>query len=102
VLQEREEWETRAVRAEKGIKELEDEKSAAVARLENEAALLREQLGGGGGNEGGAKALQAAELRAVQGALEDKLRHTEGELRKAQSERQRLENELQVRKTPWA
>ncbi|CAI5472690.1 unnamed protein product [Closterium sp. Yama58-4] len=94
----------RAVRAEEGQRREKAEREAAVERLTNEVALLTQQLSalseGGSGGEGGDRlsAVEAAELRAAKGELEDKLRRAEGDLREAVREKVKLEGEVRAAK----
>lgn len=101
--QERAGLESRTTHAERALEALELEKLAAMARLQAEVDLLKQQLDSGGAqSEEASSAVQAAEMRAAMGALEDKLRRAEGELRHAVSEKQRVESELQARtKQVW-
>ncbi|CAI5946746.1 unnamed protein product [Closterium sp. NIES-64] len=101
---ERESAVARAVRAEEGQRREKAEREAAVERLTNEVALLTQQLSalseGGSGGEGGDRlsAVEAAELRAAKGELEDKLRRAEGDLRETVREKVKLEGEVRAAK----
>ncbi|CAI5519182.1 unnamed protein product [Closterium sp. Naga37s-1] len=101
---ERESAVARAVRAEEGQRREKAEREAAVERLTSEVALLTQQLSalseGGSAGEGGDRlsAVEAAELRAAKGELEDKLRRVEGDLREAVREKVKLEGEVRAAK----
>ncbi|GJP40397.1 hypothetical protein CLOM_g24667, partial [Closterium sp. NIES-68] len=100
VERDRDEAKTRAAKAEEGQKREKEERQAAVARLQAEVQLLTQQLSSSVSASGNLRrentsAVEAAELRAAKGKLEDRLRRAEGELREAIAERNKAELEVE-------
>eukprot|EP00897_Mesotaenium_endlicherianum_P009918 jgi/Mesen1/8955/ME000056S08365 len=89
----------RAEKSEAAAKRAQAEKASALERLQAEVQALTEQLSSGSSEKDvAAQALvDASELRAEKGELEDKLRRAQADLFQHQTQRDKLTIELEIR-----